>query len=140
MENTLVPAGAVRRAPKTTMTKIMTLHYALLVPFAVFAAPAAFACDYPARVEIPDGLTADKDQMLEAQRAVKQYVSDMESYLDCIVAEEKAARSDMVDLPPEDEQQREDLLNKKYNAAIEEMERTAAAFNVEVQAYRGREQ
>ena len=46
----------------------------------------------------------------------------------------------MDDLAPEDEQQREDLLTKKYNAAVDEMERIAAEFNTEVQAYRNREQ
>lgn len=108
--------------------------------FVVFAAPVAFACDYPARVDIPNGVTATKEEMLQAQRDVKQYVTDMETYLDCIVSEEKAARSEMMDLQPEDEQQREDMLNKKYNAAVDEMETIAATFNSEVQAYRGRDQ
>lgn len=106
----------------------------------LLVSPAVFACDYPAKVDIPDGGTASKEDMLEGQRAVKKYVADMEAYLDCIVAEEKVARSEMDDLQPEDEQQREDLLNKKYNAAVDEMETVAAAFNAEVQAYRGRDQ
>ncbi len=107
---------------------------------ALMLAPGIFACEYPKRIEIPNGGTATKEEMLDGQREVKQYVADMEAYLDCIVAEEKEARSEMADLPPEDEQQREDVLNKKYNAAVDEMERVAAAFNTEVQAYRGREQ
>ena len=107
---------------------------------ALFAASAALACDYPARVDMPNGMTATKEEMLQAQRDVKQYVTDMEAYLECIVTEEKAARSEMTDLQPEDEQQREDMLNKKYNAAVDEMETVAARFNTEVQAYRGREQ
>ena len=102
--------------------------------------PYALACDYPARVDIPNGATADKDTMLSAQAAVKEFVTSMEVYLECIVNEENSARRDMVDLPPEDEQQREDLLTKKYNAAVEEMERIAAEFNTEVQAYRDRTQ
>ena len=32
------------------------------------------------------------------------------------------------------------MLNKKYNAAVDEMERTAAQFNAEVQAYRAQSQ
>lgn len=97
-------------------------------------------CNYPSRVEIPNGLTVEKDDMLEAQGAVKQYVSDMEAYLDCIVVEEKEALAEIDDLPAEEEQQREDMLNKKFNAAVEEMENVAAAFNAEVQAFRGREE
>ena len=105
----------------------------------VLAAPAAFAeCVYPARVEIPDGLTADKATMLVTQNAVKEYVANMQAYLDCIVMEEKEARSKMDDLDAEVEQQREDLLNKKYNAGIDEMEVLAARFNEELRRYRER--
>jgi hypothetical protein len=63
----------------------------------------------------------------------------MESYLECIVDEEKAARAAIEDLQPEQEKQREEALNKKYNAAVDEMERIAAQFNAEVQAFRARE-
>lgn len=88
---------------------------------------------------IPNGGTATKEDMLEGQRGVKKYVADMEIYLECIVEEEKVARAAMEDLQPEDEQQREEAINKKYNAAVDEMERVAAQFNAEVQAYRARE-
>ena len=106
----------------------------------LMTAPAVLACDYPPRIDIPNGLTATKEEMLLGQKAVKQYVADMEAYLDCLVSEEKTARSEMLDLQPEDEQQREDILNKKYNAAVDELEQVAAAFNTEVQAFRGREE
>ena len=104
-----------------------------------FGIQSAFACDYPERVSIPNGTTATKEEMLEGQRGVKAYVATMEVYLECILEEEKRARAAIEDLSPEDEQEREDLLNKKYNAAVDEMERTAAQFNVEVQAYRAKE-
>ena len=77
--------------------------------------------------------------MIEGQRGVKKYVADMEVYLECIVTEEKTARSQLGDLAPEQEQEREDMLNKKYNAAVDEMERLAAQFNAEVQAYKAQE-
>lgn len=105
----------------------------------LFAAHAGFACDYPERIKLPDGATASKEQMLDGQRGVKSFVADIEIYLDCIVEEEKAARAAIQDLQPEDEQQREDKLNKKYNAAVEEMERLAAQFNAEVRIYRERD-
>lgn len=100
---------------------------------------AALACDYPERVTIPNGANATKEEMLDGQKGVKDYVAKMETYLDCIVEEEKAARAAIEDMTPEVEQQREDMLTKKYNAAVEEMEKLAAAFNVEVQAYKGRD-
>ena len=102
----------------------------------VLAVPSVFACDYPDRVLIPNGNTATKEEMVEGQRGVKQYVADMEVYLECIVQEEKVARDALPDLAPEDEQERENMLSKKYNAAVDEMERVAAQFNAEVQAYR----
>jgi len=88
---------------------------------------------------IPNGTTATKEDMLEGQRGVKKFVAAMEVYLECIIDEEKMARALVEDLSPDDEQQREDLLNKKYNAAVDEMERLAAQFNVEVQAYKAKE-
>lgn len=102
-------------------------------------APTSFACDYPTRVELPIGMTATKDDMLTGQRNVKKFVANMEEYLECIVVEEKKARSELDGIEAEDEQLREDLLNKKYNAAIDEMEKVAAEFNAAVQAYRGRD-
>ena len=98
----------------------------------------SLACDYPVKAPIPNGSTASQEEMIEGQRGVKQYVADMEAYLECIVEEEKAARAEIEDLKPEDEQQREELLTKKYNAAVEEMEQVAAKFNVEVQTYKAR--
>ena len=64
----------------------------------------------------------------------------MEIYLKCIVEEERQARDALPDLTPEIEQEREDVLNKKYNAAVDEMERVAAQFNAEVQAYKAKEE
>ena len=106
----------------------------------LFASQAGFAaCDYPQQVDVPNGNTASEEEMLEGQNKVKQYVADMEAYLDCIVAEEKAALEALDDLEPETEQQREDLLTKKYNAAVEEMETVAARFNAQVQAFRAKD-
>ena len=101
---------------------------------------AGFACDYPTKVDMPDGMTATKEDMLSGQRNVKKFVADMEVYLECIVAEEKESRSLTEDLDPGDEQLREDLLNKKYNAAVDDMEIVAANFNIAVQSYKAREE
>ena len=105
----------------------------------LFGLQSAVACEYPDRVKIPNGTTATKEDMLEGQRGVKVYMANMDVYLECIVDEEKMARAMIEEISPEHEQQREDMLNKKYNAAVDEMERLAAQFNVEVQAYRAKE-
>jgi len=105
----------------------------------ILAASSALACDYPNRVLIPNGNSATKDEMIEGQRGVKKYVADMEVYLECIVEEDKDARNSSDGMTPEVEQERDDLVNKKYNAAVDEMERVAAQFNAEVQAYRAQQ-
>ena len=104
-----------------------------------FGAHSALACDYPDRVRIPNGTTAAKEEMIDGQRGVKAYMAEMDVYLECIVDEEKTAMAAIESISPEDEQQREEMLSKKYNAAVDEMERLAAQFNVEVQAYRAKE-
>ena len=106
----------------------------------IFSAQSALACEYPDRVLVPNGKTATKEEMVAGQRGVKKYVADMEIYLDCIVEEEKTARDAMGDMEADQEQEREDMLNKKYNAAVDEMERLAAQFNAEVQAYKAKDE
>ncbi len=105
----------------------------------VFLAQGALACDYPSRADVPDGATASKDEMIAGQRGVKSYMSEMEEYLSCIEAEEAAA---VLALGPEVDEsakrQREELFNKRYNAAVEEMNLVAEEFNIQVRTYKAR--
>lgn len=127
--------------PPRIRNRIMnTITKPLVATLFLLCAAPILACDYPVKITVPNGVAATKEEMLEGQKAVKQYVADMEAYLECIVAEEQASRAEMDNLDAETEQQREDMLNKKYNAAVEEMETIAAAFNSEVQAYKARNQ
>ena len=119
------------------MRKLTT---AIISATMMLSTATVFACDYPDRVMIPNGNTATKEEMIEGQRGVKKYVADMETYLECIVEEEKQAQASMGDLSPEAVAERETMMNKKYNAAVDEMERVAAQFNAEVQAYRAQEE
>ena len=128
-----MPRLANNRSEKMTKTIKLICSATIL-----FIAQSALACDYPSRVLIPNGSTATKEDMLDGQRNVKSYVSEMEVYLKCIVEDEKVAVAAMDNLEAEVEQQREDMINKKYNAAVDEMERLAAQFNAEVQAYKAK--
>ena len=118
------------------MTKLIKFIFASTF---IFLAHSAIACDYPSRVSLSNGTTATKEEMVQSQRDVKAFIASMEEYLECMVEEEKMTRASIEDLQPEEEQQREEMLNKKYNAAVEEMERVAAQFNAEVQAYKAKE-
>lgn len=104
----------------------------------IFFVPAALACDYPERVSIPNGSTATKDEMVAGQKGVKKFMGDMETYLACIEEEDKEMRAGIEEPDPIVEAQRDEMLVKKHNAAIDDMEKVAAQFNEEVRAYKAR--
>lgn len=102
----------------------------------IFFGPLALACDYPERTSIPNGSTATKEEMIAGQRGVKKFMADMEAYLSCIEEEDKDNRAGIEEPDPIVEAQRDEMLMKKHNAAVEDMEKVAAAFNEEVRAYK----
>ena len=112
-----------------------TMKSALSVAI-LFMAQGALACDYPARVDMPDGATATKDAMIVGQRGIKTYMASMEEYLSCIEADEAAAVLSLGEIDKETKRQREELFNKKYNAAVQQMNLVAEEFNVQVRAYK----
>ena len=121
---------------KYKMNKLITCFVSILL---LFSSHLAMSCDYPQRVLIPNGNTATQEEMLEGQREVKRYIEEMDSYLECMETEESQSRESINDLDPEEEQEREVVFNKKYNAAVDEMERLAAQFNAEIQAYKAQQ-
>ena len=106
----------------------------------VLGSPLVIACDYPHRADVPDGSTATKEEMIAGQRGIKSYMSAMEAYLSCIEAaeQETVAATDEIDVDAK--QQRIDMYNKKYNAAVDEMNLVAEEFNMQVRAYKERGQ
>ncbi len=113
----------------------------LLLPtlLTLFVSQAAVAeCNYPARAKIADGATATKEEMIASQKSVKAYMAAMESYLTCIAEEEKSERDSMESQDDAKLAEMEAALNKKHNAAVEEMEIVADEFNLQVRAYKAR--
>jgi hypothetical protein len=104
----------------------------------LFAAQSAFACDYPQRIDVPNGASASKDDMIAGQKSVKSYMASMEEYLACIEADEAQAVLGLGEVDEDAKRQRADMFNKKYNAAVEEMNLVAEEFNVQVRAYKDR--
>lgn len=119
------------------MTKtIMTVTAALLLT----AVQPVFACDYPERPAIPDGATASKDELLTAKESVQKYMEDVDAYLLCIENAEKAAIAEM-DNPTEEElQRRDEMLNKRFDAANEEKALVGEQFNQQIRAYNSKVQ
>lgn len=87
---------------------------------------------------MPDGATSDKEAMIAGQKGVKSYMATMEQYLSCIEAEEAEAVLGIGDVDEDTKRQREEMFNKKYNAAVEEMNLVAEEFNIQVRAYKDR--
>ena len=104
----------------------------------LFIAQSALACDYPQRVDMPDGATATKDEMIAGQKGVKQYMANMDTYLACIEAEEAQAVIELGEVDEDTSRQRAEMFNKKYNAAVEEMNLVAEEFNIQVRTYKAR--
>ncbi len=111
----------------------------ITVAFAL-SAPLALACDYPQRVGVPDGATATKEQMIEGQRGIKAYLASMDEYLACIEAAEQDTVAGIDATDEATKQQRIEMFNKKYNAAVEEMNLVAEEFNVQVRTFKQRDQ
>ena len=126
--------GAYKVDPMNIITR------SLITATFVLSAPLALACDYPQRVGVPNGTTATKEQMIEGQRGIKDYLASMEEYLACIEAAEQETVAGLNATDEATKQQRIEMFNKKYNAAVEEMNLVAEEFNVQVRAYKQRDQ
>lgn len=102
---------------------------------AFFACAIALACDYPERPHIPDGATASKDDLLAAKAGVQDYIAAVDAYLTCVEDAEKAAVAELESPAPEELQRRDELLNKKFDAANEEKALVGEQFNQQIRAY-----
>ncbi len=92
------------------------------------------ACDYPSvdAVIMPDGATAEKEDMLAGQKSVKAYVKDMEDYLTCIRI--AYTGNDKQPTPQE-----ENVWTARHNAAVDAMDSVAARFNEQVRVFKARQ-
>jgi hypothetical protein len=96
---------------------------------AIAVAPVYAACTYPQEVSIPDGATATNEDMLNGQTLVKQYMAEMESYLDCLDQEETT-------IPENQTPEAKQLHVQRHNSAVDAMEAMAASFNEQIRAYK----
>jgi hypothetical protein len=80
-------------------------------------------------ISIPDGKSANMEQLLAAQAVVKTYMASMNDYLACIDNEAAAKGEDA----PE---QFKTMMVTRHNTAVTEMESVAAAFNDQVKAFK----
>ena len=103
---------------------ICTAFFALIA-----AVPAAeAACSYPPEVAIPDGKTATKDEMVAAQKAVKEYNTRVEEYLSCLDKEEQDLGDTVTD-------EQKALHVSRHNSAVDALTAVAARYNEAARAF-----
>jgi hypothetical protein len=124
------------------MTRYSRICACLLALAAVTAAPSAFAaCTHPKPpASLPDGATATKDEMVAANQLVKQYIAEMDTYLQCIDAESpKTPSGKMSDEEKAKLLQAQKMVVEKHNAAVAEEEAMRDDWHNRLQAYKDKQ-
>jgi len=114
------------------MNRLINISFGTLF---LLSSSIALACDYPERPSIPDGSAASKDELLAAKGSIQDYMAKVDEYLNCIEGEEKAAVEEMDNPSEEILQRRDEMLNKKFDAANEEKALLGEQFNQQIRAY-----
>jgi hypothetical protein len=105
------------------------------------AATASAECSYPrAPSGLPDGATATQDQMVGGMKAIKEYNNQVTAYLSCLETEMNTRiEAAGPEAPADQVEQIKAIHTKRHNAAVEELESTAARFNEQVKVFKARE-
>jgi hypothetical protein len=116
------------------MTRITLALGALLA-----AGVAQAACIYPrAPTRVPDGKTATFEEMAAAHKAVQQFNEDINAYNACLDLEMAALeKSGMYDENRLTELRA--MQDKKNNAAVDEVQAVAEAFNEQLGIFKARD-
>lgn len=101
---------------------------------------ASADCLYPkAPGNVPDGLTATEQQMIDGMKATKEYNAQVTAYLSCLDLEMQARiNAAGADAPADQVAQIQAIQTKRHNAAVEELEGYASRFNDQVKAYKNK--
>ncbi|HEY0686388.1 MAG TPA: hypothetical protein VGD45_28885 [Steroidobacter sp.] len=118
-----------------------TIITGTLLASLVAAAAASAECSYPRTPSgLPDGATATQDEMVAGMKAIKEYNASVSSYLECLETEMNTRiEAAGADAPADQVEQIKAIHTKRHNAAVEELEATAARFNEQVKVYKARE-
>ena len=107
---------------------------ALGIALASFSIAAHADCTYPkAPAAMPDGKTASETEMVEAMKAFKAYNEEVTAFGICLDQETKNKAAGTAQL-----MQLKTLQMKKHNAAVDELQSKAKAFNEQVRLYKAR--
>ena len=88
-------------------------------------------CTFPDAPEVPDGNTASEEAMGNASAAIRAYVGDTQSGLDCLSAAEEGLGEEIT------AEQKAEIV-ATYNAEVDEMTALVESFNEQIRAYKAR--
>jgi len=91
---------------------------------ALTAGAAQAACELGPPPSIPDGSSANQEQMMEAATAVKTYMAETQDYMSCLEFEGKGRSGGS--------------WTKKYNEAADQMEKLASEYNQQLKTFKAR--
>lgn len=106
--------------------------------------PLALACDYPEAVDIPNGATATKDEMVGGVNAFKAWQQALAEYRECIKAETAEAIAALADSGASAEEQEqskmalEKQLTQKHDASVDDEMTRAEDMNAQIKAYKSK--
>jgi len=108
----------------------------VIAGLAAIAAPGLQAeCIYPEEVIIPDGAASTYEEMRDSQAYVKEYMAEMETYLECLEQEDSILANKLAD-EGELTDEGKPLHKQQRHEAIDAMESVAARFNEQVRVYK----
>lgn len=107
---------------------------------------SAFAaeCSRPSTApSIPDGSAASRDEMIAANKAIKDYVAATNAFIACVDAEESAAAAKEAAQPKADNAKIAKIHAQYvplHNAAVDDLQKIADQFNAAVRAFKAKSQ
>ena len=113
----------------------------------LLTAGTAYAdCSYPPPpAKLPDGNSATLEEMVAAQKAVKEYDKAINAYVACIQLERNDAVAKVAkpgEKPTAEQKKAMDDMERmevqKHNAAIDQLQSVADRFNEQVKVYKAR--
>jgi hypothetical protein len=124
------------------MIRTPNVWSSLLALAALAAAPSSFAaCTYPhAPGQFPDGATATTEEMVAAQKEVKQFMADMDAYLKCVDDESPPLPTvNMTAAQKKEQDARERVRVQKHNAAVADEDAVADRFNTQLHIFKDKQ-
>lgn len=100
-------------------------------------------CDAPGNSpSVPDGKTANHEQMVEGSQAVQSFQAETQSYLDCLDEHDKGLQEAQAAAEKQDKQRilkERETMRKSYNDAVDNLHAVAGSFNQSIKDFRARE-